>query len=252
MLPLCDKPLSKIREDKRLSYYSDVERWLNIYAYQIGLGGSYCHGFKPVKIPEIICHDGCIVRDGVRGGTSGTIYCHWRVGADYDYDITKWVNYWRWLQIKRVKNSATMAHQQRKYRTFTTQAKISLRMVMPYPQHQFSRKSHWTWSLWGWYKLVNRNWWWCGGWDNRKNLQQSWYQKEWTDSPGQWLPLHQYVWIQAQTQVVCEASWVEFMGQYWGKGNHVGDESDGGRRGGEWEKIFREHPHSTWDNYFST
>ena len=26
---------------------------------------------------------------------------------------------------------------------------------------------------------------------------------------------------------------------------------DVGRRGGSREKIFREHPHSTWENYFS-
>ena len=52
MLPLWDTPLSGIREGKRLPYYSEVGKWSNIYAYQIGLGGYYGHGFKPVKLPD--------------------------------------------------------------------------------------------------------------------------------------------------------------------------------------------------------
>ena len=103
MLPLCDTPLSGIREGKRLPYYSEVGKWSNIYAYQIGLGVSYGHGFKHVKLPEIVCHDGCIVRDGVRGGTSGGIYCRWHMGADYYYYITQGMNYWRCIQIKKLK-----------------------------------------------------------------------------------------------------------------------------------------------------
>ena len=41
--------------------------------------------------------------DGFQGGTSDTIYCLWKMGADYDDDITQGINYWRWIQIKRVK-----------------------------------------------------------------------------------------------------------------------------------------------------
>ena len=52
MFPLCDTPLSRIQEDKRIQYYSKIEKCSNLYAYQIGLGGSYGHGFKPVKIPD--------------------------------------------------------------------------------------------------------------------------------------------------------------------------------------------------------
>ena len=53
MFPLCDTPLSGIQEDKWIQYYSEVEKWSNLYAYQIGIGGSYGHGFKPVKIPDL-------------------------------------------------------------------------------------------------------------------------------------------------------------------------------------------------------
>ena len=95
LLPLCDTPLSGIRENKRPLYYYEVDKWSNIYAYQIGLGGSYGHGFKHMKLPEIVCRDGCIVRGGVWRGTIGTIYCFWYMGADYDDDITQGTNYQR-------------------------------------------------------------------------------------------------------------------------------------------------------------
>ena len=41
---------------------------------------------------------------------------------------------------------------------------------------------------------------------------------------------------QAQTQVACEESWVEFMEQDWGEGNNGGCEADGGRRVDEGDK----------------
>ena len=78
----------------------------------IGLGGSYGHDFKNVKIAEIVRHDGCIVRDGVRGGNSGAIYRRWQIGADYDNYISTALPFCQWLQIKRVKklcNNDTVA-----------------------------------------------------------------------------------------------------------------------------------------------
>ena len=74
MLPLCVTYLSIIREDKFIPFYTEVDKWWNIYACQIGLGGSYVHGFKTEKIYKTVYHYGCIVReDGVQGGTSGAI-----------------------------------------------------------------------------------------------------------------------------------------------------------------------------------
>ena len=74
ILPICNTQRSGIRNDGRLSYYSKVEEWSNLYACQIGLGGSYGHEFKNVTLKEILQHDGCIIRDGLRGGSSGAIY----------------------------------------------------------------------------------------------------------------------------------------------------------------------------------
>ena len=39
-------------------YYSKVEKWSNIYAYKIGLDGSYGNGFKHVKLSGIVCNNG--------------------------------------------------------------------------------------------------------------------------------------------------------------------------------------------------
>ena len=52
LLPLYNKYLSEIWEYKCIPYYSEVEKLSDIYIYQIGLGGSYGHGSKYVKIPE--------------------------------------------------------------------------------------------------------------------------------------------------------------------------------------------------------
>ena len=123
MLPLCETSLSITWEDIRIPYNSEVEKWPNIYACHICLGGSYGHVFKPVKIPIIFCHNGCIVRNGVRGVTNGAFYSHSQIGADYDDDILQGINYRRWLQIKRVKNYATTTQKQEKDRTVTFQAK---------------------------------------------------------------------------------------------------------------------------------
>ena len=103
ILPICNTEKSGIRGDERLSYYAKVEEWSNLYAYQIGLGGSYGHEFKNVSVKEILHHDGCIVRDGVRGGSSGAIYRRWQIGADYDDHIAMSQTFRRWLQIKRIK-----------------------------------------------------------------------------------------------------------------------------------------------------
>jgi len=103
VLPLGDPEKSGVEEDERLPYYSKVEQWSNLYAYQIGLGGSYGHEFKSVSLKEILHHDGCIVRDGVRGGSSGAIYRRWQMGADYDDNIAMSITFRRWLQIKRIK-----------------------------------------------------------------------------------------------------------------------------------------------------
>ena len=82
ILQTCDTEKSGVKNDGRLSYYSKLEEWSNLYAYQIGLVGTYGHEFKSVSIKEILKHDACIKRDGVRGGSLGAIYCCWQIRAN--------------------------------------------------------------------------------------------------------------------------------------------------------------------------
>ena len=56
-----------------------------------------------MKLPQRFCHDVCIVRNGVRGGTNGAFYRRWHMGADYNDGIEQGINYRHWIQIKRVK-----------------------------------------------------------------------------------------------------------------------------------------------------
>ena len=38
----------------RMSFYSKLEGWFNLYVYQIGLSGSYIHEFENVIISELL------------------------------------------------------------------------------------------------------------------------------------------------------------------------------------------------------
>ena len=53
-----------------------------MYAYSIGLGGSYGHKFNPVKLHDIVHFDGVVVKDGVRGGSVGAMYRQWVDGSE--------------------------------------------------------------------------------------------------------------------------------------------------------------------------
>ena len=104
ILPICDTKKSGIDDDPRMSYYSAVERWSNFYAVHLGLGGTYGHSFRNVTAKELLRHDACVVRDGVRGGSGGAIYRRWMHGcSDYDDAVYDSQTHRRWLQIKRVK-----------------------------------------------------------------------------------------------------------------------------------------------------
>ena len=103
LLPMCNPRRSGIDGDPRLPFYSNVEIYSNLYALQIGLGGSYGHSFKMLTLDELVHFDGVVIRDGVRGGSSGAIHRRWMEGrADYNEQIDKVIRHCRWLQIKRV------------------------------------------------------------------------------------------------------------------------------------------------------
>jgi hypothetical protein len=102
LLPIGDPKKSGIENDPRLPFYSEVERWTQKYATSIGLGGSYGHSFKEVMVEELLHFDSVVIRDGVHGGTDGAIYRRWREGeTTFDKDVAKSISHTRWLQLKR-------------------------------------------------------------------------------------------------------------------------------------------------------
>ena len=79
-----------------------------------------------MKLPDIVCYYGLIVRDGVQGVTIGAIYRRCQIGYGYDEYIAQVMNYKFWIQIKIVKNSAAMTQQLIKDSKFIVQAKNSI------------------------------------------------------------------------------------------------------------------------------
>ena len=102
LLPMCNPARSGILHDPRLPFYSEVEKFSQLYAIQIDLGGAYGHSFKKLKIDELVYFDGVVVRDGVRGGSNGGIHFRWMYGADFDSFVSDSITYLRWLAVKRV------------------------------------------------------------------------------------------------------------------------------------------------------
>ena len=67
ILPMCSLIKSLIRKDPRKYYYSEVEKCSNIYADNLGLGGSYSKKFEHIIIYYLVQWDGVLLPDGVRG-----------------------------------------------------------------------------------------------------------------------------------------------------------------------------------------
>ena len=100
---MCRPSKSGIENDPRKGFYDDVEGYSNAYALsELKMGSTYGHNFRAISIPELIHFDGVVVRDGVKGGTSGAIYRRWIPdGADGCDKVIDLINFSRWLEIKR-------------------------------------------------------------------------------------------------------------------------------------------------------
>jgi hypothetical protein len=102
LLPMCDPTKSGIDGDPRRPYYTKVEAWTQKYATTLGLGGSYGHEFKQVLAQELVHFDAALVRDGVNGGSDGALYRRWQpTSTIFDARIADSITHTRWLQIKR-------------------------------------------------------------------------------------------------------------------------------------------------------
>ena len=103
LFPICDPAKSGIENDPRKAFYSEVENFTNQYAAEIGLMGSYGHSFKPVNAEELLRFDMALIKDGARGGCGGATYRRWNptMKDDFDEDIAGALTYHRFNQIRR-------------------------------------------------------------------------------------------------------------------------------------------------------
>ena len=103
LLPMCDPQQSGIENDPRKGFYTDVTRYSNLYKHQMGIGSTYGHSIPEIQMYEYVRFDGCIVRDGVRGGGDGALYRRWFSGnAHADDYCQEAMPLSRWNQLKRV------------------------------------------------------------------------------------------------------------------------------------------------------
>ena len=65
IFPLCDTKHSSLRGDERIPYYSNLEKWSNLYACQFSLGGSYGYNLNNINLHDIVHHYTCVARYGV-------------------------------------------------------------------------------------------------------------------------------------------------------------------------------------------
>ena len=103
LLPFCNPKKSRIKDDPRTAFYSKVTNFSDLYTYSIGLsGGQYLHAFNSIKMPELVHFDGVLLRDGVLGGSNGSLYQRWMIGESmYDPLIHDLISYDSFLQLKR-------------------------------------------------------------------------------------------------------------------------------------------------------
>jgi hypothetical protein len=92
--------MSGINADPWKAFHIKVETFSNLYAIQIGLGGSYGHWFKNMVLDELVWFDGVVIHDGVRGGSNGAVHRQWMDCADSDMLVQKSMMHTWWLQIK--------------------------------------------------------------------------------------------------------------------------------------------------------
>jgi hypothetical protein len=68
VLPICDPQHSGVINDPRSGFYHQVTKFSNIYKHQSGIGNGYGHNITEANLAEFVRFDGCVFRDGVRGG----------------------------------------------------------------------------------------------------------------------------------------------------------------------------------------
>jgi hypothetical protein len=103
LLPICDPKQSGRMNDNRSVFFHEITKFSNLYKHQNEIGNGYGHNIPEVSAAEYVRFDGCIFRDGVRGGGDGAIYRHWLQNTSAsDIFVQKALTLDRWHQLKRI------------------------------------------------------------------------------------------------------------------------------------------------------
>jgi hypothetical protein len=74
-----------------------------VYAADLGLGGTYGHSFKECMADECMKFEFVHIKDGVTVGTDGALYWCWKVkDSAYDPDISGSMTHTHYLRLKHV------------------------------------------------------------------------------------------------------------------------------------------------------
>ena len=84
LITMCSVGNSGIRKDTHNDLSSEVEKWINIYADQIGLGEAYSKKFEHISIDDMVRWYEVFIQDRTRGGSNVAMYIRWQQGADYN------------------------------------------------------------------------------------------------------------------------------------------------------------------------
>ena len=102
LLPICDPRKLGISGDERLPFYTEVERFSNLYAFQNGWTGSYGHTLKLANVEEWVHWDGVLNRDARKGYKNRIHERFDSNSSDYDSYCDKAMSLRRYYDLKRI------------------------------------------------------------------------------------------------------------------------------------------------------
>ena len=71
---MCHPSKSSIVNDPIVPYFTSVESFTNIYKFNTDQGRRYRIEWNNVVVSEIVQSNGIMMRDGLLGGSNGTLY----------------------------------------------------------------------------------------------------------------------------------------------------------------------------------
>ena len=253
LLPMCDPSRSGIESDPRKPYYHKVTRYSNLYKYQMGIGVDYGHMMTEASMPEFVRFDGCLVRDGVLGGGDGAIYRRWQKETpSWDSLTQSSISLDRFVQLKRIlklnDNSTSKKKGEEGYdpcykydmiydticsnvRSLTSHAELDLTG----DETSWGHQGYGERGAGNLFRVVGKPGISKGGQtvlvSATNRIRPYWYQHRHKLNP-KFDGMNQKGPCEVRSCIDALSRWVE------------------GTPGNE-EKIFREPPHITWDNFFS-